>query len=369
MARSVAGGAHSPYAAAVALESWFRTGGGFAYNQHPPRTRGKPVLVDFVDAYARRLLPALRRRDGADAALPRGAGHGSRPASASGTYDAKRPWTVTDHDAHAWVEVWFRGYGWLPFDPTPSRGGVAGAYSASSRRLQPAPWRPPSLGGHGRSRRRRATAASGSASPARQTKVSADVPAFARPGEGDADRRPRVGRAEPAAPARPAARGAGRPDRGSRKLALRRARYLTRDPRRLAAACRRELADYPRRPADRGLARSATLAELAALVAARARRRARRRSSLPRPPRASGRPRARARPRGERAELRALLRRSMRRELSLRERAARAALPALARLLSVSLVRRRDGGRRGHGAFGRSPSAGRSRSCRSTAGP
>src|SRR2546430_133718 len=47
MARSVAGGARSPYAAAVALESWFRTGGGFTYNQHPPRTRGRPVLVDF----------------------------------------------------------------------------------------------------------------------------------------------------------------------------------------------------------------------------------------------------------------------------------------------------------------------------------
>ncbi len=37
---------------------------------------------------------------------------------ASGTY-SKDHWTVTDHDAHAWVEVWFAGYGWLPFDPTP----------------------------------------------------------------------------------------------------------------------------------------------------------------------------------------------------------------------------------------------------------
>ena len=41
----------------------------------------------------------------------------------SGTYDQnKRVWRVTDHDAHAWVEVFFPGYGWLPFDPTPSRG-------------------------------------------------------------------------------------------------------------------------------------------------------------------------------------------------------------------------------------------------------
>jgi len=41
-------------------------------------------------------------------------------------------WTVTDHDAHTWVEVWFRGYGWLPFDPTPGRGRLSGTYSSTS---------------------------------------------------------------------------------------------------------------------------------------------------------------------------------------------------------------------------------------------
>jgi hypothetical protein len=49
------------------------------------------------------------------------------------------------------------------------------------------------------------------------------------------------------------------------KLAARRVRYLTRDPRRIAAACRRELADYL---VDQRIdaARSATLHELGALV-------------------------------------------------------------------------------------------------------
>ena len=41
-------------------------------------------------------------------------------------------WNVTDHDAHAWVEVWFRGYGWLPFDPTPGRGRLSGTYSSTA---------------------------------------------------------------------------------------------------------------------------------------------------------------------------------------------------------------------------------------------
>jgi hypothetical protein len=41
-------------------------------------------------------------------------------------------WQVTDHDAHAWVEVWFEGYGWLPFDPTPGRGRLSGTYSSTA---------------------------------------------------------------------------------------------------------------------------------------------------------------------------------------------------------------------------------------------
>ena len=41
----------------------------------------------------------------------------------SGEYDkGTGEWVVTDHNAHAWVEVWFPGFGWLPFDPTPGRG-------------------------------------------------------------------------------------------------------------------------------------------------------------------------------------------------------------------------------------------------------
>ena len=49
------------------------------------------------------------------------------------------------------------------------------------------------------------------------------------------------------------------------KIVLRRVRYLSRDPRRVAAACRRELADYL---LDQRIdaARSATLHELGALV-------------------------------------------------------------------------------------------------------
>ena len=81
-----------------------------------------------------RLLPALRGRDGADASFPR---HPARVAAGftSGKYE-NGGWTVTDHNAHTWVEVWFPDYGWLAFDPTPGRGSLAANYSASSPAVQ-----------------------------------------------------------------------------------------------------------------------------------------------------------------------------------------------------------------------------------------
>jgi hypothetical protein len=34
-------------------------------------------------------------------------------------------WLVTDHDAHAWVEVWFANHGWVPLDPSPGFSALA----------------------------------------------------------------------------------------------------------------------------------------------------------------------------------------------------------------------------------------------------
>jgi hypothetical protein len=178
----------------------------------------------------------------------------------SGTYDAKSSvWRVTDHDAHAWVEVWFRGYGWLPFDPTPAarpgRGQLSAPYAAAA-----------------------------------ETAAASTVGRFRAVGSGPTNRRqsghrhgetPGTGVRGLGAPA--SHRGTPSSQGGSlllllvlllggaaaavavTKLAIRRSRYLTRDPRRLAAACRRELADYL---VDQNIdaARSATLTELGALV-------------------------------------------------------------------------------------------------------
>ena len=260
MARSVAGGARSPYAAAVALESWFRTGGGFTYNQHPPQTRGKPVLVDFV-THTR--AGYCQHFAGAMALMLRYLGIPARAAAgfSSGTYH-KGQWIVTDHNAHEWVEVWFRDWGWVPFDPTPSRGGIAGAYSASSRAFNLAVAAAILAGKDGL--KAFANRRTGLGFPDTQTKFSADIRLSRTPSRltltsGHRSTGPSLLRLLALLLAGLVVLIAGG------KFALRRARYLTGNPRRLAAACRRELRDIL---VDQRIevAPNATVAELAGLA-------------------------------------------------------------------------------------------------------
>jgi hypothetical protein len=262
----VAGDARSPYAAAVALEAWFRTGGGFLYDQHPPRPDGTPPLVDFV---TRTRAGYCQHFAGAMALMLRYLGVPARVAAgfSSGRYEKRSgEWIVTDHDAHEWVEVWFKGWGWLPFDPTPSRGGLAGAYSSSSKAFDAAAAALVLAGKEGL----------GSFAPQRQRELGLGLP------QGQPHLSPDVPDLTPPKPILTGARHSRTPGLlrlllfvvagivlaiALVKLLVRRSRYLTRDPRRLAAACRKELQDVLRDQLVEVPA-SATLTELAALAEA-----------------------------------------------------------------------------------------------------
>ncbi len=256
-ARDLVGDPRNPYTAVVALESWFRSGGDFVYDERPPLRRGTPPLVSFALSTKRGYCQHFA---GAMAVMLRQLGIPARVAAGftSGRYDREdERWIVADRNAHTWVEVWFDGYGWLPFDPTPGRGQLGATYTASSLRFDLDGFR----------------AAAGGTLPR--------VSDLLRGETGGPDR-PRG--ADPGG-ARPAAGGGGGGG-GARtgiltlvaaaglaaalllaaaKLARRAGRFLTRDPRGVAGACRRDLVGFV---ADQGVTvpESATPAEVGRIV-------------------------------------------------------------------------------------------------------
>jgi transglutaminase-like putative cysteine protease len=118
-AASVAGSIGNPIDQAAALRDYFR-GGSFTYdpnfNAGDDETAMAAFLrdrrgfcVQFATAYA-----LMARALGIPARVAVGFTPGTFDA-ATGTY------VVTNHDAHAWPELWFSGLGWTHlFDPTPA---------------------------------------------------------------------------------------------------------------------------------------------------------------------------------------------------------------------------------------------------------
>ena len=49
-------------------------------------------------------------------------GYGPGTTRAQSGRAGQREQTVSTSDAHSWVEAYFPGYGWIPFEPTPAVG-------------------------------------------------------------------------------------------------------------------------------------------------------------------------------------------------------------------------------------------------------
>ncbi|HMI99164.1 MAG TPA: transglutaminase domain-containing protein [Gaiellaceae bacterium] len=241
VANRIAGKATNPYAAAVAIEAWLRSSGNFTYDEQPPHARGMPPLVQFVTTSKRGYCQHFA---GAMALMLRYLGIPTRVAAGftSGRYDkANGTWNVYDRDAHTWVEVWFRGYGWLPFDPTPGRGTLGGSYTTSSISFD-AGGALKVLAASALAGRRLLHFELGPGGKAARAKAAGAGNATAdRGGAGTAGGKRGVGVASIVAVVGLVAvfflfvLG---------KLTLRRRRLLTEEPRELAAACRREVVDF-----------------------------------------------------------------------------------------------------------------------------
>jgi hypothetical protein len=127
LARRVSAGARTEWDKVMRVERFLLDGGRFRYTTQLPFPGPQPV-VDFL---LRTHTGDCEHFAGAAALLLRLAGVPSRVVAgfATGRQTGSRQYVVRDLDAHDWIEVYFPGDGWVPFNPTPSASPatIAGA--------------------------------------------------------------------------------------------------------------------------------------------------------------------------------------------------------------------------------------------------
>jgi hypothetical protein len=133
LARSLAWGQATTYDVVSNTERWLQR--HLSYSERvPSRPYPLPAFL-FIDKVGN-----CQQFSGAMALMLRMNGIPARVAGgfAPGIYEqSTKEYRVRDLDAHSWVEVYFKGIGWVPFDPTPttspagSQSGGDGSASAA----------------------------------------------------------------------------------------------------------------------------------------------------------------------------------------------------------------------------------------------
>ncbi|HLM50336.1 MAG TPA: transglutaminaseTgpA domain-containing protein [Solirubrobacteraceae bacterium] len=130
LAQRLAAGAPSAFEIARRTEAYLEA--SMSYDERPP---GRALPLEAFLMRDRRGY--CQHFSGAMALLLRMNGIPARVVSgfAPGERTGKGRYTVRDRDAHSWVEVWFSGIGWVPFDPTPPDSPAAGRQAGVSADL------------------------------------------------------------------------------------------------------------------------------------------------------------------------------------------------------------------------------------------
>jgi hypothetical protein len=124
LARQLTATGATPYDEALAIEQFLRTSYVYTLDLAQP-----PSGLDVVDYflfdlkrgycdYFASAMVVLARSAGLPARLVVGYAGGSADVKTGG-------WLLSAADAHAWVEVYFSGVGWVEFDPTPGRPEIS----------------------------------------------------------------------------------------------------------------------------------------------------------------------------------------------------------------------------------------------------
>ncbi len=133
--QQVTGDLPTPYAKAMALQDFFRSG-TFNYSLDTPAQAGydgsgMAVLGDFLEAksgycvHFSAAMAVMAREVG----IPSRIAVGYAPGAANLEVEQRSGvslfgYQAAGRDAHSWPELYFEGLGWVPFEPTPTRGSV-----------------------------------------------------------------------------------------------------------------------------------------------------------------------------------------------------------------------------------------------------
>ena len=119
LAERIAGGKSTPYQKALALQDYLRTP-PFKYDQNVALHHNFRNLVDFLtkvkEGYCEQFaasMAVMARVLGIPARVAIGFGIGGQIGNM---------YRITTKEAHAWVEIYFPGSGWVAFEPTPRAG-------------------------------------------------------------------------------------------------------------------------------------------------------------------------------------------------------------------------------------------------------
>ena len=116
----------SPYTKLLKLEEYFRSSGIYTYTLTPGEVPdGQDFVTYFLQTkrgycvYFATAMAVLARAEGIPSRLVSGYCIRSEKIDEQGTA------LVSANDAHAWVECYLNGIGWVPFDPTPGTQSAA----------------------------------------------------------------------------------------------------------------------------------------------------------------------------------------------------------------------------------------------------